>query len=163
MGFGLFPQAELFLYKPVIAGFSPVDFGVAARGHVGMLFDVGSSNSDAIIPIGVGALGTMHFGFKGFNFHFSEFNDTPIIIFDYLSRFDWFMELGIAFDVNINTVGDPLGIAAVTGLNYFVKDNFMLTSSYTYWNGLSGFSIGGSYKIGPSQKTKDVSIDLDLY
>ena len=161
-GFGVFPQVEMILYKPVVAGFSPIDFGLALRGHTGIFFRIlDNSVSDPTFPAGLGILGTVHFGFKGFTVHFSDFNDVPALFFNFLSRFDYFVELGAAFDILRASNSSPFGFAAATGFNYFVNDHFMLRSAYTYWNGFSGVSIGGSYKIGSGQKTKDVNINLN--
>lgn len=164
-GFCLSPKAEMILYKPVISGVSPVDFGVAAKARVGMFFRVltETQNSDPWFPIGVAAYGTAHLGFKGFNVHFSDFGDTPTVLFGYLSRLDYYLNLGLAVDLVREPESDssPIGIAMATGLNYFVKDNFIITTEYTYWNGFPGVAIGASLKLGKGQKTKTVKIDLN--
>ena len=163
-GFGVAGQAELLLYKPVFGAISPVDFGVAAKARTGFFFrNYGSSSSEPWFPVGAAVMGTAHFGFKGFDIHFSEFNDSPINFFNILSRFDYFINLGVAFDIlNGDSSYGPLGLAGATGVNYFVNDNFMVNAGYNLWNGYSGYYVGGSFKIGPSQKTKDISIDLDI-
>jgi len=161
-GFGLSPQIELMLFKPNIAGVSPMDFGVAIKGRTGIFFrNYGSSVENPFFPVGIAALGTAHFGFKGFNLHFSNFNDTPTSFFGFLSRFDCFMNLGLALDIiKEDSAASSIGFAAATGVNYFVKDNFMLSAGYSYWNGLNGVYIGGSYKIGPSQDVRKVDIKI---
>jgi hypothetical protein len=165
-GFGISPQIELLLYKPIIAGVSPMDFGVAAKARTGFFFRAYPNSSDEpFFPVGVAALGTAHFGFKGFNIHFSEYGDKPSTLFNVLSRFDYFVNLGVAFDI-IKEPGSNkglIGFAAATGLNYFANENFSVSTGYSHWNGLGGFFIGGSYKIGAGQKTKDITIDLDQY
>jgi hypothetical protein len=167
MGLGIAGQAELLLFKPIISDFSPMDFGVAAKVRTGFFFREYPSpqdSSDPWFPVGVAAMGTAHFGFKGFNLHFSEYSDSPVNFFNILSRLDYFINLGISMDIiKENSSAPAFGLAGSTGLNYFVNDNFMVNSGYSYWRGLNGFFIGGSYKIGPGQETKDVSIDLDIY
>ncbi len=162
-GFGLLGKAEMILYKPVIAEISPFDFGVAAKARTGIFFDLNSGNPDPWFPLGVAAFGTAHMGFKGFNVRFSDFGDAPVQFFNIASRFDYYLNIGLAFDISKQpgSTYSPIGFAAATGFNYFVNDNFFLTTEYTYWNGFSGFAVGGSYKLGKGQKTKSMDIDLN--
>ncbi len=164
-GFCISPKAEIILYKPVISEISPFDFGVGAKARTGIFFHVltPTSTSDPWFPLGAAVYGTAHMGFKGFNVHFSDFGDTPTVLFSYLSRLDYYINLGVALDISKEpgSVSGPVGLAAATGFNYFVNDNFFVTTEYTYWHGYSGVAIGGSIKLGKGQKTKTVDIDLN--
>ncbi len=164
-GLGFAPQVEMLLFKPSFASISPIDFGLAVKGRTGFFFrNYLSTVSDPFFPVGIAALGTAHFGFKGFNLHFSDFGDTPTTLFGYLSHLDYFVNFGLALDIiKENSSASFLGFAAATGVNYFVKDNFMLSAGYSYWNGMSGVFIGGSYKMGKGQKTKDINVNIDPF
>ncbi len=162
-GLRIGPDAEWLLYKPVFSGISPFDFGVAGKVRTGIFFrDYGSYTSDPWFPLGVGVLGTAHMGFKGLGFHFSDYKDTPNAFFGYLGRVDYFFELGIVFDfITEPDSSDHLGITAGTGINYFINDRLTVRVGYSYWNGFGGFRVGARLKFGKSQKTKDISVNLD--
>ena len=161
-GLGVLGKIEMILYKPVMWEISPFDFGVAAKVRTGIIFPFNESDSsDPWFPLGVAAFGTAHMGFKGFNVHFSDFGDAPVLFFNILSRFDYYMNMGLAFDILKAPGSKSIGFAMATGVNYFVNENFCLTTEYTYWNGFSGFAVGGLYKLGKGQKTKSVDVDLN--
>ncbi len=133
---GLYPSAELLLWKPVIAGYAPFDFGLMAEGRFGLPLD-GQS-----LQAGVGAGGTVHFGFKGFDFPYSE----------YLDRFELYARFGFSFDLVKGADDDFFGTVATSGANYFLDDRLMVGLSYTGWGsgetGYDGVSLQLQYRLG---------------
>lgn len=162
---GVYPEAELMLFKPHFGGLSPMDFGVAARGHIG--FGFSDSTLDSSIAAGVGVFGTFHFGFRGIGSYFTEYKDSPSAFFSQLNRFDYFFEIGPVFDFMTYDDRGLAGLGTTTGVNYYITDNFAVTLEANLWHGFAGGAIGAVYRIGPSPniskldiKIESVSIDL---
>src|SRR6056297_1842700 len=146
-GLGLYPGAELILYKPSYGDVAPIDFGVAARGHIGIGFDSALEES---FTAGVGVLGTFHFGFRGL-----DFIDPEI-----LGKLDYFAEIGLVFDMlKYNEDDNALGFATFTGLNYYVNPNICLTAGYNLWGNISGGYIGAQLRIGKSPEVGELKIE----
>ncbi len=157
-----YPEVEIILLKPYFGGISPVDLGLAARGHIG--FGSSSNTLDSNLSAGVGVFGTFHFGFRGIGSHFTEYNDSPSGLFTQLNKFDYFFEIGPVFDLLTHDGSGLIGLGMVTGINYFVNDNLAITIEANLWHGFAGGAIGGVYKIGSSPEIRkiDISLDIDL-
>jgi len=146
-GVGLYPGAEMILYKPVYGDVAPIDFGVAARGHVGIGFDSALDNS---LTAGVGVLGTFHFGFRGL-----DFIDPEI-----LGKLDYFAEIGLKFDLlKYDDNDNALGFATFTGVNYYLNPNICLTAGYNLWGNISGGYIGAQLRVGKSPEVTALKIE----
>ena len=166
MAFSVYPEVEIVLFKPYFGGLSPIDLGVAARGHVG--FGLSDSTPDSPLAAGIGVFGTFHFGFRGIGSHFTEFDDTPSGFFSQLNRFDYFFEAGPVFDFMTYDDSGLVSFGVTSGINYFIKDNLAVTLEGNWWHGFTGGGIGFVYKMGPSQnvteldiKIKNINIDLN--
>ncbi len=158
--FSFYPEAELIILKPSMWGFSPVDLGVAVRGHIGLGFS--DTTLDSNLSAGIGVLGTFHFGFKGVGSYFTDFEDSPTGFFSQLSRFDYFFGMGPVFDfISYNDGSDMIGLGVTSGVNYFVNENLAVTLEGNWWNGFAGGGIGLVYKIGPSQNVSELDIKLN--
>ena len=165
MAFSVYPEAEIFLYKPHFGGISPMDFGIASRNHIGIGFS--ESNLDSNIAAGLGVFGTFHFGFRGIGSYFTEFQDTPSNFFSQLNRFDYFFEAGAVFDLMTYDSSGMIGFGMTSGINYFINDNLAVTLEGNWWHGFAGGGIGFVFKIGPSQSISELdikikSVDIDL-
>ena len=161
----VYPEAEIILYKPHFGGISPMDFGVAARGHIG--FGFSESTLDSSIAAGIGVFGTFHFGFRGIGSYFTEFQDTPSGFFSQLNKFDYFFEAGPVFDLMTYDNSGLIGFGMTSGINYFINDNMAVTLEGNWWHGFAGGGIGFVYKIGPSPSISELdikirSVDIDL-
>ncbi len=149
-GLGVYPGAELILYKPRVEDVAPFDFGVAARGHFGIGLDDTLDNN---VTAGVGGFGTMHLSFRGL-----DFLDPGI-----LGNLEYFAELGLGFDLMKYDEDDPsLRFASMTGFTYFLKPSFALSAGYTQWGNISGGFIGAQLKIGPSPKVDSTEFEMDM-
>lgn len=129
-----YPYAE-FMVADFKAGPVPLDIGVEARGHLALAVGYGSG-----IGLGAGGLGVLHVGLKGIDF-------GPYT--SYLSKFDFYWGLGVAFDFSdifFSTAG--LGFASIAGLNYYVNPNFAVTLGETIWRGYYDTTIGARLRLG---------------
>ena len=157
--FSVYPEAEIILFKPNMWGFSPVDLGIAVRGHIGLGFS--DTTLDSNLSAGVGVFGTFHFGFRGVGSYFTEFEDSPTGFFSQLSRFDYFFGMGPVFDfMTYDDGSEMIGLGMTSGVNYFVNDNLAVTIEGNLWNGFAGGGIGFVYKFGPSQNVSELDIKL---
>lgn len=133
---GLYPGLELLLWKPSFRGYAPLDFGLAAEGRLGLPLEKGGG-----LTLGAAGEGSVHVGFRGFNFPGSE----------YLDRLEVFARFGISFDL-IHPRGFQVGTVATSGANYFLDDNLMVGLSYTGWGsgdyGVDGLSLQVRYRMG---------------
>ncbi|MEA1911801.1 MAG: hypothetical protein U9N32_09045, partial [Spirochaetota bacterium] len=159
MALSIYPEAEIIFFKPSFAGIAPMDFGVAARGHIGIGFS--DAALDSSLAAGVGAFGTFHFGFRGIGSYFSDFKDTPSGFFSQLDRFDYFFEAGPVFDILTYDNSGLIGFGMTSGVNYFVNDNLAVTLEGNWWHGFAGGAIGAVYKIGPSPKISKLDIKIE--
>ncbi len=139
----LYPSAEILLWKPGFAGYAPFDFGLTAEGRFGLPLSKGTP-----LTAGIGGGGTMHFGFRGFDFPGSE----------YLDRLDLYARFGISFDLIKGEGADAIGLMATSGANYFLDDRLMLGLSYTGWGsydyGYDGVSLQVQYRLGRTPEVK---------
>ena len=146
-GVGIYPGAELLLYKPSYESIAPFDFGLAARGHIGIGFDNSLDNS---LSAGIGALATFHIGFRGI-----EFIDPAI-----MAKLDYFAEVGLGFNLmNYNDDDDNLVFCTLTGVNYFVNPTVSLSAGYNKWGTVSGAFIGLQLRFGPSPDISELVIE----
>ena len=136
----VYPSAEILLWKPVVAGYAPLDFGLMAEGRVALPL----SKQD--FKAGLGAGGSMHIGFKGFDFPGAE----------YLDRLDLYARFGVSFDLIKGTGQDGFGTVATSGANYFLDDRLMVGLSYTGWgsgdHGYDGVSLQIQYRLGKNTR-----------
>ncbi len=146
---GLYPAAEVMLWKPYFGEYAPLDIGVEAIGRFGIPLSRYESFS-----MGAGAQASFHLGFRGFDFPGSQ----------YLDRIDFFVKLGLGCDF-INEDGFKMGFISETGLNYFITERFSLGLSYRHWgiNGhkydsvsyrYNGIAIQARFRLGRSGKVK---------
>lgn len=146
-GVGIYPGAELLLYKPSYGSVAPFDVGFAARGHIGLGLDSSLNNS---LSAGVGALATFHMGFRGI-----EFIDPEIV-----GKIDYFAELGLGYDLLKFDDGDSsLVFCAFSGINYHMTPNISLSAGYNQWGKVSGGFIGAQVRIGPSPEISELVIE----
>ncbi len=149
-GLGVYPGAELILYKPRFEDVAPIDFGFGARGHFGIGFD---DNLDNNATVGVGGVGTMHIGFRGL-----DFLDPGI-----LGNLEYFAELGLGFDlIKYDEDDSALRLVSMTGFTYFFKPALAVSAGYTLWGDISGGFIGFQFKIGPSPKVDTAKIETEI-
>jgi hypothetical protein len=140
---GLYPSMEVLLWKPGVSGYAPLDFGLAAEGRIGLPLSKGGG-----LTAGVAAEGTIHIGFRGFDFPGAE----------YLDKFEIYARMGVSFDI-IHPQGNlPFGLVATSGANYFIDDRLMVGLSYTGWgsgeNGVDGVSLQVRYRMGKTPTVK---------
>ena len=142
-GFGLasiylaaYPYAEYMVTKFKISDTVPLDIGVEGRGHVAIGLGVGGGG----LAAGVGGFGVVHLGFKGLDIG----GFTP-----YLSKFELYWGLGIAFDL-VNTLSSygAFGLASIAGFHYWVNDNFAVGLGETYWAGYYDSTLGIRLRLG---------------
>ncbi len=127
--FGVQPSAEVILLKPGVAGFNFIDIGAEASGYLG----IGTDGMN----IGAIGSGTLHLGFRGFEFPGSE----------YLDRADLYAKFGLGLDF-ISPNGTELVFASSSGVNYFLNDRLMAGVGYFYRNGVNGLQVNLRYRIG---------------
>ncbi len=139
--FGVYPGAEVILWKPNIEGFSPFALGLSGVARLGVPLSRYES-----FTVGAGAEAVLHLGFRGFDFPGSE----------YLERIDLFVKLGVGFDF-INPQGFRAGFISQAGVNYFITDRFNVGLSYRHWGanqyGRNGVAVQARYRFG---RTDDV-------
>ena len=138
----LYPEAEMILWKPVIAQTAFIDVGAAVKGRFGLPLSTNIGMS-----IGAGLLGTVHFGFRGFDFPGTE----------YLERIDLYAEAGVKFDFITN---DQLfGLALKSGVNYFINDSLSVGLHYSDWGSYSGGGLNVALKLGKKPEVKGFNFE----
>lgn len=149
-GVGVYPGAEIILYKPPLGTIAPLDFGAAVRGHFGLGFDRSYGNASSA---GVGGFATMHLGFRGVDFLDAGF----------VEKLEYFAELGLSFDIKKYSEGDSgLHLSSMTGLNYFLTESLAISAGYNHWGSASGGFLGLQYKIGPSPHVDSTELAADF-
>jgi len=142
---GLYPGAEIVLWKPTVGKFAPLDFGLGVTGRAGIPL-----NKDSGFSLGAAFIGTMHIGFRGFDVPFSE----------YLDKLDFYAHFGFCYDF-IHQDGGQFGTVATSGVNYFLDENLNLGISYTGWGngetGYDGVGIHVRYRIGDRPVVKGMT------
>lgn len=136
----VYPGLEVLLAKYRVGDYLPLDFGVAARGRIGLDSSAGGSGLD----LGVGGFGTIHVGFRGIPGDFGKI----------LGRFDLFGGFGVAFNFVAPTPYSGFGFGQFSGLNYFLTDNLALSLSEQWWNGYFDATIGLKLKFGSAAEVK---------
>lgn len=132
-----YPSAELILWKPRVGDFAFVDFGLAAEGRIGIPL----KNAD--FTVGVGGLGTMHIGFRGFDFSGSE----------YLDPLDLYAKVGLGVDI-IAPDGVGFNLVSTSGFNYFLSDSLSVGLAYSDWGWYSGGSVNVGLRLGKKPAVK---------
>ncbi|MDZ7794156.1 MAG: hypothetical protein U5P10_10840 [Spirochaetia bacterium] len=129
-GLGVYPGAEVILHKYGFEDVAPIDIGVAARGHFGLVDDSALDNS---MSAGVGGVATFHLGFRGL-----DSSDSGI-----LGKLEYFAELGLGFDnMKYNENDSALRFVTMTGLNYFLNPSVAISAGYNRWGDISGGFLG---------------------
>ena len=128
---GLYPSLEIILAKPVFSGLAFADFGLEIEAHTGIPL------KESSFTLGPAVLGTMHLGFKGFDFPGSE----------YLDRVDLYAKIGFGLDV-ISPDGLDPRFAVSSGVNYFLDERLMAGVGYTTWGTYSGIKLEARYRFG---------------
>ena len=136
----VYPGAEFLLAKYRVADFLPLDFGVAARGRIGLDAGLGGAGLD----LGAGGFGTMHVGFRG----------IPGDVGKILGRFDLFVGLGVVFDFVSPTYYNGLGFGQFSGVNYSLTDNLALRLTDQWWHNYFDYTIGVQLKFGSTEAAK---------
>ncbi|HCM27220.1 MAG: hypothetical protein A2Z99_00810 [Treponema sp. GWB1_62_6] len=135
---GIYPQAEIFLFKAHLWGLFPMDIAAAGIGSLQAGFgDPGYASA------GAGAMATFHFGFRG----------TGLETFEgYLDRADYFFGLGLGYDAaSDEAYRSGLQFISNSGIRYFLDDQLALSLAWQYWGG-SNFTLGATWKIGPKEE-----------
>ena len=146
MEISFYPTAEFILFKPDFGEVSFVDIGAKGYARLGMPLLFGGFDA------GVGAAGTLHFGFKGMN--------IPEVS-DYLDKLDIFAEIGICFDI-LRTSTYPVGMIVNSGLNYWLEDDIAVSLKYSSWNDYDGGTVAFLMKFksqDKAEKAVDKAID----
>ena len=131
-GFTIAPGVEWAFAEWKVGDVVPLAFGLSAKGMINFYPGFWTS-------YGVGALVTVHLGFKGL--------DIP----DFLQKFDVYASAGIGFsffsyDVGIDTYGSSnIGFATADGVAYYFNDKFAVYAEGTYWGYSGGGTIGVRY------------------
>jgi hypothetical protein len=140
LSLGLYPSAEMILFKPQIAGFSFLDLGAAVDGRIGLPL------RESAMTAGIAVEGTLHFGFRGFDFPGSE----------YLDPLDFYTRIGVAMDF-LSPDGFQAGLAVSSGVNYFLNDRLMVGAGYTGWRDNHGMSLQVRYRLGKTPVVKGMA------
>ena len=149
-GLGVYPGAELILYKPRFEDVAPIDIGLSARGHFGIGFDEDLDNS---VSAGVGGLATFHLGFRGLDFI------NPGI----LGKLEYFAEIGLGFDfIKYDKDNSALRFCSMTGFTYFLNESSAVSAGYNQWGDISGGFVGVQLKFGPSPAVDSAHIAADI-
>ena len=134
---GLYPAAELILYKPRFGDFAFFDFGLEGGGRLGI--PIRESN----LTVGAYLGGTFHFGLKGLDIPGS----------DILDRLDLFSRIALGADI-IASESPDFGPAIASGLNFFLNDNLKVGLAYSDWLDYSGVSLNIGWRMGPRPAMK---------
>lgn len=137
---GLYPAAELILYKPRFGDFAFFDFGLEAGGRLG----IPVRESDLTVGAYLG--GTFHFGLRGLDVPGSEI----------LDRLDFFSRVGLGADL-IAPDSPEFGFAVASGLNVFLDDNLKIGIAYSDWLDYSGVSLNIGWRTGPRPAMKGMA------
>ncbi|HAK46067.1 MAG TPA: hypothetical protein DCO79_09155 [Spirochaeta sp.] len=141
----LYPEAEMILWKPLIGNIALLDVGAAIEGRAGVPISLGAD-----FTAGAGLTGTMHLGFRGFEFTGSE----------YLSRIDLYVEAGIKYDFTADNFASGFGGAVKSGVNYFISDKLAVGAFYSSWGGSSGGGLAVSLKLGKTPVVKGINFEM---
>lgn len=148
---GLYPGAEIILWKPTFGKIAPMDFGLGVTGRAGIPL-----NEDSGFSLGAAFIGSMHIGFRGFDIPYSE----------YLDNLELYAHFGISYDF-IHEDGGQLGTVATSGVNYFLDENLNLGISYTGWGngetGYDGVGIHVRYRMGDRPEVQGMSGVWETY
>lgn len=136
----IYPGVEFLLAKYRVADYLPLDFGVAARGRLGLDSALGGAGLD----LGAGGFGTLHVGFRG----------IPGDVGKILGRFDVFLGLGVVFDFVAPSAYGGLGFGEFSGLNFFLTDNLALRLSDQWWHNYFDYTAGLQLKFGSKAAAK---------
>ncbi|MDC7228188.1 MAG: hypothetical protein PQJ61_15610 [Spirochaetales bacterium] len=139
----VYPEAEMLLWKPLIANTAFIDIGAAVEGRLGIPVTAGSG-----LSTGAGILGTIHLGFRGFEFTGSE----------YLSKIDVYAEAGLKYD--FITDDTRMGGVVKTGINYYLTEKTAVGAFYSNWGGFYGAGLAFSIKLGRTPAVKGISFEL---
>jgi len=140
----LYPAADMIFLKPVIEGLGFFDIGAAVKGRIGIPLSPSTGFS-----VGVGALGSLHFGLRGLELPGAE----------YFERLDLFAEVGVKFDLIPANPADILGLALSSGVNYFIDDGLAVGAAYTNWGSFGGGGASIFIRLGEKPAVKGVDID----
>ncbi|TVQ24707.1 MAG: hypothetical protein EA382_08205, partial [Spirochaetaceae bacterium] len=156
-GFGIrvLPGFEYMFTKVRPADAFALDFGAGVRGLAG--FHRYSSFDLGYTIFAVAPMITAHIGFRGLGFVGAEF----------LEPLDVFAGIGPGYSI-VSPTGDwgglasprsGLGIASVSGFNYFVTDSIAVSLSASYfgtfgssYTGAWGTGIGVVFRLGPMEE-----------
>jgi len=131
-GFTVAPGVEWAFAEWKVGDVVPLAFGLTGKGIINFYPGFWTS-------YGVGALATVHLGFKGL--------DIP----DFLQKFDVYASAGVGYsfftyDAGISTYGDSrLGFASSEGTAYYFNDKLAAYFEYTYWSYSGGGTLGLRY------------------
>ena len=139
----LYPGLDMMVFKPLTGSLAFLDIGAAVKGRIG--FSLG-----APLTAGIGVLGTLHIGMRGFDFPWAE----------YLDKVDLFAEVGIKFDF-LSDGTSPLGLTVNSGANYFLTDNMAVGLNYSQWGGFSGGGVSVFLKLGDKPAVKGFEADWE--
>lgn len=149
-GLGVYPGAEIIVHKYRFEDVAPLDFGIAARGHLGISFD---DDLDNTLTAGIGGLATMHIGFRGLDFI------DPVI----LGNLEYFAEIGAGVDlIQYDQDNSALRFCTMTGFTYFLNESTAVSAGYNRWGDISGGFIGVQLKVGPSPNVDSTQLAADI-
>jgi len=133
-GFSIVPGVELSLAEWKVGDVVPLTFGVAAKGSINIY-------SSFWTAYGLGALATVHLGFRGL--------DIP----EWMQNFDVYVSLGLGVSFfNYTAVpsgfGDDFyfGFATADGVAYFINEKLAVYAEGNYWAYGGGATLGVLYK-----------------
>ena len=133
LGITIIPGVEFSLAEWKVGDVVPLTFGVAAKGSINIY-------SGFWTAYGVGALGTVHLGFRGL--------DIP----EWLQNFDVYVSLGLgvsffSYSSGTSTYGDSkFGFITANGVAYFFNEKLAVYAEGNYWSYSGGATLGVLYK-----------------
>ena len=139
----IYPEVEFLFWKPVIGSIAFFDLGAGLKGRFGLPFTDGAEPT-----AGVGLLGSVHLGFRGFDFPGSE----------YVDKIDFFTEAGVKYDFMPS--GGGFGPVLHIGVNYFVSDNVSIGPFFSLWGDKSGGGLSVTVKTDVLSKVSDFGDDV---
>ena len=130
-GFSIVPGVEYTFVQWKAGDVVPLSFGITGKGSINIYSSYWTS-------YGVGALATVHLGFRGL--------DIP----EFLQRFDVYVSVGLAasfFNYTGTLSGwdqkdSYFGFATADGVAYFVNDRFAVYAEGNYWAYGGGATLG---------------------
>ena len=139
----LYPEAEVLLWKPLIGNLAFLDLGAGIKGRAGIPITAGTD-----FTAGAGVVGSLHLGFRGFDFPGGE----------YLANLDYFADAGLKFD--FISSGSTFGAVLSTGINYYINDNVAVGAFYSNWGGSGGGGISISIKLGKTPVVSGLGFEI---